>query len=175
MRSLLCLAPGAAEYAGATAATSTGGTAIKPPPAPALKLPLGNSASVNTPNAAAPRGTASDAAAAAAEKTAAAANTNLKFFLDHSGTDGTDVTVVTAPDHAQTWIDDRYVGATPLSLKLRPGEHQVFVSGTNSSESVREFQVTAKQAETVDLKLKSGYRGGITIQGAAPSPRSTKK
>jgi len=160
----------AAEYGAVTAATSTAGTSLKPPPIPTLKLPLGNSAPASKPSAAAGPGTVSSAASSASEKTEATAKNNLKFFEDHAGVDAADVTVTTAPDHAQAWVDDRYVGAAPLTLKLDPGHHRVFVSGANSSESFREFELTAKQTQTIDLKLKSGYQGGITVQGASPTP-----
>src|SRR5579862_6194682 len=129
----------AAENAGVTAATSTATTALKPPPVPALKLPLGNSSFPSTAGVGTRPGTASSGAAQAAEKSETAATANLKFLKEHSGMDGADVTVTTVPDHAQAWVDDRYVGATPLSIQLAPGQHRVFVSGPNSSESFREF------------------------------------
>ncbi len=96
--------------------------------------------------------------------TEAATKMNLQFFQDHSGPDAAQVSVHTAPDHAQVWIDGKFVGPTPVDLKLAPGHHRLLVRAPNMQESTREFDLTAKQTQSIDLPLKSSYQSQIAIQ-----------
>jgi hypothetical protein len=96
--------------------------------------------------------------------TEVATKMNLQFFQDHAGPDAAQVTVHTVPDHAQVWIDGKFVGQTPLDLKLAPGHHQLLVRAPNMQESTREFDLTAKQTQSIDLPLKSSYQSQVVIQ-----------
>jgi hypothetical protein len=151
-------AQAAVEY-GAIVSNSAGTAATIKPPTPNLRLPdnissAGSPAPLNpTAN---PGGTTADTAKA-----------NLQFFQDHSGPDAAALSLHTVPDHVQVWIDDKFVGSSPLDLKLGPGHHRVFASGPDKLESVREFDLAAKQKQSIDLPLKSGYQDQITIQGSS--------
>ncbi len=92
-----------------------------------------------------------------------AAKANRQFFLGHAGPDAAQISLHTAPDHAAAWIDGKYIGPAPLDLKLAPGHHQLLVRAPNMQESIREFDVTAKQTLPIELTLKSGYQSGVTV------------
>ncbi len=77
------------------------------------------------------------------------------------------VAVRTTPDHASAWIDGKFVGPAPLDLKLAPGHHQVLVRAPNMQQSVREFDVTAKQPQSVEVSLKSAYQNQVAIHWPA--------
>jgi hypothetical protein len=48
-------------------------------------------------------------------------------------------------------------------LKLAPAHHRVSVLAPNMQESVREFELAAKQVQQIDLSLKPAYQSQITI------------
>ena len=148
----------AAEY-GAVLSNSAGAAAtVKTPPVPSLHLPSG-APNANTKLKSGPIATATPT-------TGTIADMNRKFFEDHSGANAGELSLQSAPDHAQVWVDEMFVGVTPLALKLAPGEHRVFASGANKAGSVREFVLAPKQTQSIDLTLKSSYQGLITIQGS---------
>ncbi|HXP81290.1 MAG TPA: PEGA domain-containing protein [Verrucomicrobiae bacterium] len=143
-----------AEY-GAAMGNSAGVTAAVKPPAPNLGLPetaanAGSGAALNSPGV--PGGNAESAA-----------QTNKQFFQSQSGPNAAQVAVHTVPDHAQAWIDGKFVGPTPLDLKLAPGHHQVLVRAPNMQEVVRDFDLTAKQTQAIDLAMKSSYQNQVII------------
>jgi hypothetical protein len=115
-----------------------------------------------SPSGAGP-GAASGPGGVAGGTAEAAAKTNLQFFQTHSGPDAAQVAVHTVPDHASAWIDGRFVGPAPLMLKLAPGHHQVLVRAPNMQETMRELDVTAKQAQSIDVTLKSAYQNQVVI------------
>jgi hypothetical protein len=93
----------------------------------------------------------------------AAAKTSRQLFQDHSGPGAAQVSLHTVPNQAQAWIDGKFVGATPLDLKLAPGHHRVLVRAPNMQESMREFDLAAKQTQSIDLPLKSAYQDQVNI------------
>ena len=144
----------AAEYGMATANSAGITTALKPP-VPNMGLPETKS------NAGS--GAASSSGGVPGGTAESAAKTNRQFFQSHSGPDAAQIAVHTVPDHAQAWIDGKYLGPTPLDLKLAPGHHQVLVRAPNMHESVRELDLTAKQTQSIDLPMKSSYQNQVVI------------
>lgn len=147
-------AQAAMEYGMATANSAGITTALKPP-VPNLGLP-------ETTSNTGPGG-ASSSAGVPGGTAESAAKTNLQFFQTHSGPGAAQIAVHTVPDHAQAWIDGKFVGPTPLDLKLAPGHHQLLVRAPNMHESVREFDLAAKQTQSIDLPLKSAYQNQVVI------------
>jgi hypothetical protein len=144
----------AAEYGMATANSAGITTALKLP-VPNMGLPE------TTSNAGA--GAASNSAGVPGGTAESAAKTNRQFFQSHSGPDAAQIAVHTVPDHAQAWVDGKYLGPTPLDLKLAPGHHQVLVRAPNMHESVREFDLIAKQTQSIDLAMQSSYQNQVVI------------
>jgi hypothetical protein len=134
---------------------SAGVTTALRPPAPNVGFPESTS---NTGP-----GTTSSSAGVAGRTAEAAAKTNLQFFQSHSGPEAAQVAVHTVPDHAQAWIDGRFVGPTPLDLKLAPGHHRVLVRAPNMHESAQEFDLAAKQVQAIELTLKSAYQSQAVV------------
>lgn len=92
------------------------------------------------------------------------AKDNLQDLQSHAGADAAPVTVRSAPDHASVWIDGKYLGPAPVNVKLAPGHHQALVRSPNMQESTRGFDVTAKQAQSVDFALKPSFQNQVMIQ-----------
>ena len=134
--------------------------------ASALKPPVPNMGIPDTNSNAGP-GAASASAGVPGGTAESAAKTNLQFFQMHSGPNAGQVDIHTAPDHAQAWIDGRYVGPTPLNIKLAPGHHQVLVRAPNMHESLRDFDLTSKQTQSIDVPMKSSYQNQVVIHWPA--------
>ncbi len=145
----------AAVEVGTLTSTTAGAAASVKPPIPKLGLP-------GTSSTAGP-GATSTSPSVSAVTPEAIANTNRQFFQSHSGPDAAQISLRTVPDHANAWIDGKFVGPTPLDLKLAPGHHRVLVRATNMQESMREFDLAAKQTQPIDLTLKSGYQSEVII------------
>src|SRR5579864_2673387 len=141
----------AVEY-GMAVGNSAGITTALKPPVPNLGLP-------ETTSDAGP-GAAAGISGGTAES---AAKANRQFFQSHSGPDAGQVAVHTVPDHAAAWIDGKFLGPTPLDLKLAPGRHQVLVRAPNMNDVVRHFDLNAKQTQSIDLPMKSSYQNQVVI------------
>ncbi len=86
-----------------------------------------------------------------------AAATNRRALQQHAGPDAAEVSLRSVPDHAQVWIDARFVGTTPLTLKLAPGHHRVRMSASEMEAGQQEVELLAKQTRQVVMSLKPRY------------------
>jgi len=142
------------EY-GTLTSNSAGVAASVKPPMPRKGLP-GSASSAGS-------SATSSSASVSAVTPEETAKTNRQFFQGHSGPDAAQISLHTVPDHAGAWIDGKFIGRTPLDLKLAPGHHRVLVRATNMQEFMREFDLAAKQTQPIDVTLKSGYQSEIII------------
>lgn len=152
----LLRAQSAAEYGmmtgNSTAAASSGKALV---PFPNINLPAGASNSTSGPSSASagvPGGTAESAA-----------KENMQLFQSHSGPDAATIGLHTLPDHASVWIDGKFLGPSPVNLKLAPGHHQLLVRAPNMQESTRALDLAAKQTQSIDVALKSSYQNQVVI------------
>jgi hypothetical protein len=97
----------------------------------------------------------------------AAAKANLQFFQTHAGPTAAEIAVRTVPDHASTWIDGKFIGPAPLTLRLAPGHHQILVRSIAMREYMQEFDLAAKQTQTIDVALKAAVQNQVVIQWPA--------
>jgi hypothetical protein len=151
-------AQSAVEY-GIMTGNSAGVTTVLRPPIPNMGLPVGTTS--------AGTGAASSSAGVPGGTAESAAKANREYFQSHSGAGAAQIAVHTVPDHAQAWIDSRFVGPTPLDMKLAPGHHQVLIRAPNMHEEVREFDLAAKQTQSIDVPLKSSYQNQVIIHWPA--------
>jgi hypothetical protein len=112
-------------------------------------------------------GPAAGTAGVAAGTAEAAAKTNLQFFQTHAGPNAAQIALRTVPDHSSAWIDGKFVGPAPLNLKLAPGHHQLLVRAPSMRESMQEFDLAAKQTQSIDVALKSAYQNQVVIHWPA--------
>lgn len=153
-------AQAAAEYGMATAnaaGAATGGRALIPFPNINIPQPGGANAPGGAP------GQAAGGARVTAGTAESAAKTNLEFFQSHAGADAGHVIARAVPEHAMAWIDGRFVGPAPIDLKLPPGHHQLLLRSPSMQQTIKEFDVTAKQNQTIDLTMKSAYQSQVTV------------
>ena len=94
-------------------------------------------------------------------ETAAAAN--FRALKEHAGPDAAKLSLRSVPDHAQVWIDTRFVGTTPLDLTVAPGTHQLEVRGAGMESARQKVELPPKQTLQVTVSLKPYYRNKITL------------
>jgi PEGA domain-containing protein len=148
-------AQSAVEYGILTGNSAAAATAAARPAIPIPNFPMPSGPASPGPSAissAVPAGTAEEAA-----------KTNRQFLQSHSGPNAAQLAVHTVPDHAEAWIDGKFVGPAPLDMKLAPGHHQLLVRAINMQETTREFDLAAKQTQAIDLALKSSYQNQVVI------------
>lgn len=124
-------------------------------------IPFPNVAIPGSPSTAAPAVPSPSGAAAMTPE--AAAKANLQFFRAHAGPTAAEIAVRTVPDHASTWIDGKFVGPAPLTLKLAPGHHQILVRAVAMHEYTQEFDLAAKQTQSIDVALKASAQNQVVI------------
>ena len=143
---MLTLAQSSAEYG---AATSTSGTATARAKVPFPKMTL-PTAKPGQGGATAPAVSGNPAGMPTADE-AAASN---RFALQRSaGTEAAETSLRSVPDHVLVWIDMRFVGATPIMLKLAPGRHRVRMSAPNLQPVDESLELAPKQPKEVLLSL----------------------
>jgi hypothetical protein len=130
----------------------------------AARIPFPNVGMPGAPGNAGPSAPGVSAPAGVTAGTAeTAAKSNLQFFQSHAGADAGSIGIHTVPEHASVWVDGKFLGSAPVDLKLAPGHHQVLVRAPNMQESTREFDVAAKQVQSLDFALKSAYQNQVVI------------
>jgi hypothetical protein len=145
---------GAVEYGIITANSAAAASAARPT-IPIITLP-------GTPASAA-AGAPATVTNGPAMTPEAAAKANREFFQSHSGANPAQISLHTAPVPAQAWIDGRFVGPTPLDLKLAPGHHRVLVRAPNLQDAAQEFDVAAKQTLPIDMPLKAAAQSTVVL------------
>jgi len=141
---------------GVMTGTVAGAAASSKPliPAPTLGLPVSTSSSA--PPVSRPAG-------AFSMTPEAVSKANVQFFQAHAGPTAAEIAVRTVPDHASTWIDGKFVGPAPLTLKIMPGHHQILVRAVAMHEYTQEFDLTAKQTQSIDVALKTSVQNQVVI------------
>jgi len=140
-------AQSSAEYGAATSASGTA-TAGAKVPIPNMTLPTTTTAQGRAA-AVAPSGNPTGVPSA----DAAAANNRLALEK-RAGPDAAEVSLRSVPDGALVWVDMQFVGATPMRLKLAPGQHRVRMSAPGMQAGYEEVDLVAKQPKEVVVMLK---------------------
>lgn len=156
-------AQGIVEYGVITGTAAAAAASNKP------LIPMPNFGISGSPSAAGPA--VSNAPGTASMTPTAAAKANLQFFQTHAGPTAAEIAVRTVPDHASTWIDGKFVGPAPLTLKLAPGHHQILVRSIAMREYMQEFELAAKQTQSIDVALKPSVQNQVVIHWPAQTQK----
>jgi hypothetical protein len=140
------LAQSSAEYGAATSASGTA-TAKAKVPFPKMTLPT---AKPGQGGATSPAVSGKPAGMPTADEAAAS---NRVALQRSAGTEAAETSLRSVPDHVLVWIDMRFVGATPIMLKLAPGRHRVRMSAPNLQPVDESVELAPKQPKEVLLSL----------------------
>lgn len=88
---------------------------------------------------------------------------NRKWFASQAGKKGADVTLHVTPVGSSVWIDGKFVGHAPLTLKLPAGKHKISLLGPRQQHESREIEVTAGKNRKLDIRLHQVYPSTVSI------------
>lgn len=143
-------AQAAAEYGGLVGNSATAASSAKIK-VPNMKMPEPGGA-----NGSAPAGQPVAGQPVKPLNPDAAAAANRQFLQTQAGANAALVSLRSTPDHAQVFVDTRYVGTAPLDLKLAPGRHDVMMRAQGMSVLTQSVELAAKTPKEISVTLKSG-------------------
>ena len=90
---------------------------------------------------------------------------NRRAFEQHAGPDAGKLLIRSGtPSISYVWIDDKYVGPTPVSLALAPGKHHLFLRGPRNESADSVVDVPPRGTREVAPALTTPYRSKFTIR-----------
>jgi len=89
---------------------------------------------------------------------------NRRALEEHAGPDAAKLSLRSAPDHAQVWIDGQFVGFTPLELALAPGRYQVEMQGARMEWGRQQLELLSKQSRVVVVSLQPRYPKKVALR-----------
>jgi PEGA domain len=90
---------------------------------------------------------------------------NRRAFEQHAGPDAGKLLIRSGtPSISYVWIDDKYVGPTPVSLALAPGKHHLFLRGPRNESGDSVVDVPPRGTREVAPALTTPYRSKFTIR-----------
>lgn len=89
---------------------------------------------------------------------------NRRALEEHAGPNAAKLSLRSAPDHAQVWIDGQFVGFTPLELTLAPGRYQVEMQGARMEWGRQQLELLPKQSREVVVSLQPRYPKKVALR-----------
>jgi PEGA domain len=89
---------------------------------------------------------------------------NRKEFEDNSGERGGKLLLRSGPSGADIFINDLFVGRTPLLIMLAPGPYKIDMRGARDDSGHANVAVMPKATRTVEIDLKQRYPSSISLR-----------
>jgi PEGA domain len=138
--------------AGTTAAAAAAAAAAKTLHFPSVEIKGGSGASVTSSHLQTPSGPPPQII-------------NRRAFEQHAGPDAGKLLIRSGtPSISYVWIDDKYVGPTPVTLALPPGKHHLFLRGPRNESGDSVVDVPPRGTREVAPALTTPYRSKFTIR-----------
>lgn len=142
-------AQGAAEYAGAVSKTRTAGSS-NPAPSKSV-LPSHPPAGSPSPHLVARTGEPTEVI-------------NRRSLEEHAGKDAAKLLLWSVPNGARVWIEEKFVGTTPLLLILAPGSYRVEMRGSRMQFGRYQVDLLPQEKREVVLTLAERYPTEIRLR-----------
>lgn len=143
-------AQAATEYGGLVGNSATAASSAKIK-VPNMKVP--DPGAANSSSAPGQPKTTSSAKPLSPDEAAAA---NRQFLLTQAGASAATLSLRSTPEHAQIFVDTRFVGTAPLDLKLAPGHHDIMIRAQGMETAHQSLDLSAKESKQLALTLKPG-------------------
>jgi hypothetical protein len=110
----------------------------------------------------------SEAAPAASQHLQASAGppppvVNRRALEEHAGRDASKLLIRSTPPSSQVWIDDKFVGNTPMLLILAPGKYRVSFRGSRMESGEQSVDLLPRETRDLTLSLSSHYPTKVTF------------
>ena len=89
---------------------------------------------------------------------------NRRELEAHAGSDAAKLLLRSAPAGSQVWIDDKFVGSTPMLLVLAPGKYRVAFRGQRMEVGQQVVDLLPKETREVALTLSTHYPTRVTFR-----------
>lgn len=144
----ICRAQAVVETAGSTAVSATTATSAKQLGFPSTSLPQNANKS---PHLASSSGPAPEV-------------TNRQALEQKAGQDAGKLLLRSTPSGGQIWINNAFVGNSPMLLILAPGKYRVEMRGKRSEQGSRTVDLLPRETREVSVPLVARYPTSVTIR-----------
>jgi hypothetical protein len=89
---------------------------------------------------------------------------NRKALEEHAGPEGGKLLVRSVPSGARVFVDDNYVGHTPLLLIVAPGKYRIQMQGPGEESGEKTVDLSPKETREVALTLTARYPNHVAAR-----------
>lgn len=89
---------------------------------------------------------------------------NRNWFAKKAGKKGAQLTIDATPAHSSIWVDQKFVGFSPLTLTLPAGKHHISLLGPRQAHAKREVTLIAGKKRKIDIHLHAVYPSAVSIR-----------
>lgn len=89
---------------------------------------------------------------------------NRRALEEHAGRDAGKLLIRSTPPTSQVWIDDKFVGSTPMLLVLAPGKYRVSFRGPRMEFGERAVDLLPRETRDLALTLSAHYPTRVTVR-----------
>ena len=88
---------------------------------------------------------------------------NRRALEEHAGRDASKLLIRSTPPASQVWIDDKFVGNTPMLLVLAPGKYRVSFRGSRMESGEQSVDLLPRETRDLALSLSAHYPTKVTF------------
>jgi hypothetical protein len=88
---------------------------------------------------------------------------NRRALEEHAGHDASKLLIRSTPPSSQVWIDDKFVGNTPMLLVLAPGKYRVSFRGSRMETGEQSVDLLPRETRELALSLSAHYPTKVTF------------
>ena len=89
---------------------------------------------------------------------------NRRALEEHAGRDASKLLIRSTPPSSQVWIDDKFVGNTPMLLVLAPGKYRVSFRGSRMESGQQSVDLLPRETRELALSLSAHYPTRVTFR-----------
>jgi hypothetical protein len=88
---------------------------------------------------------------------------NRRALEEHAGRDAGKLLIRSSPPASQVWIDDKFVGSTPMLLVLAPGKYRISFRGPRMESGEQSVDLLPRETRELALSLAAHYPNRVTV------------
>ena len=89
---------------------------------------------------------------------------NRRELEQHAGTNASKLLIRSTPPVSQVWINDKFVGSTPMLLVLAPGKYRVSFRGKRMETGSQSVDLLPRETRELALSLAVHYPNRFTVR-----------
>lgn len=89
---------------------------------------------------------------------------NRRDLEAHAGANASKLLIRSTPSVSQVWINDKFVGSTPMLLVLAPGKYRVSFRGPRMETGLQSVDLLPRETRELALSLAIHYPNRFTVR-----------